>query len=396
MLTQQENELLQLIDEEELIRFLRQLVATNSENPPGREGAVARLIADKLRSIGCQVELQEVEGDRVNVIVALEGERPEKLLFNGHTDTVPAGNLELWDSDPWAAEIRDGKMYGLGSCDMKAGVASMIFAVQALVQSKVVRSRGLLFTAVIDEEVNFLGTKALLSNDKLADCVMACISEPTSLRIGNRLKGAMEFSARTVGRSAHTGVAFNGDNAIFKMGRYLEALREYNDGLAKVVSDPDLRHPTVNVGKIQGGVGVTLVPDFCDVDFDRQVLPTELMELAEKEVRHLTDALNRDEGLGVELVLKQSFNTWTVSDGEEVVVRLSEAINDATGEESVFMGFNGYAEVELLSAAGIPSLLYGPGSIDVAHAPNEFVPLDQVVKAAKVYALMAHRFVTGN
>lgn len=395
MLTQQENDLLQLIDEKELIRFLRQLVATNSENPPGREGAVARLIADKLRSIGCQVELQEVEGDRVNVIVALEGERPEKLLFNGHTDTVPAGNAELWDSDPWSAEIRDGKMYGLGSCDMKAGVASMIFAVQALVQSKAVRSRGLLFTAVIDEEVNFLGTKALLSNDKLADCVMACISEPTSLRIGNRLKGAMEFSARTVGRSAHTGVAFNGDNAIFKMGRYLEALREYNDDLAKVVSDPDLRHPTVNVGKIQGGVGVTLVPDYCDVDFDRQVLPSESMENAEKEVRHLTDALNREEGLGVELVLKQSFNTWTVSDREEVVVRLSEAINDATGEESAFMGFNGYAEVELLSAAGIPSLLYGPGSIHVAHAPNEFVPLDEVVKAAKVYALMAHRFVTG-
>ncbi|WP_256757932.1 M20 family metallopeptidase [Cohnella sp. WQ 127256] len=394
MLTREENELLQSIDEAELIGFLQALVRTNSENPPGREMAVANLIAHTLQSFGCQVEIQPVDGDRFNVIVILEGEQSEKILFNGHTDTVPVGNLKLWSSDPWAAEIRDGRLYGLGSCDMKAGLAAMIYAIKALVESKTKFIRGLIFTAVIDEEVNFLGTTALLSDNKLADCVMAYVSEPTSLRIGNRLKGAIEFSARTYGKSAHTGVAFNGENAIYKMSRYIEALRSYNDSLAKDYSDPDLRYPTVNVGKIQGGVGVTLVPDYCELEFDRQVLPSESMDEAEIEIRKLTASINESEQIGVELVVRQSFSTWTIPEEEEVVRRLSSSIQDATSQKPELMGFNGYAEVELLSAAGIPSVLYGPGSINVAHAPDEFVPMDEVIQAARVYALMAYRFVT--
>jgi len=395
MLNEAERRLLASIEEKELIELLARLVRANSENPPGNERTAAEIVAAELEAAGIPVERQPVEEHRFNVIAELKGERTEKLLFNGHMDTVPAGDLRLWHEDPWGAVIRDGNMYGLGTSDMKAGVAAMIAAVKALHRSGAKLRRGLMFTAVIDEEVNFKGTAALLSDGKLAGCEMACISEPTSLRIGNRLKGALEFSVRTYGRSAHTGIAFAGDNAIYKMGRYLEALRAYNESLKARMDVPDLRYPTVNVGKLTGGVGVTLVPDRCELEFDRQVLPGEQMDEAEREVRELTETFSRDTGVQVELTLRQRFNNWTVGEDEPVVRELSAAVRDLRGgREPLFGGFNGYAEVEMLASAGIPSVLFGPGSLDVAHAPNEFVPLAEVTEAAKVFALWAYRYVT--
>lgn len=394
-LTEAERRLLDSIDGEKLTDLLRRLVQANSENPTGTEKAVADIVAQELQGIeGLRVELQPVEPDRFNVIAELAGRRPQKLLYNGHMDTVPAGDRSLWTDDPWGAVIRDGRMYGLGSADMKAGVAAMIVAVQALSRLGIPFERGLLFTAVIDEEVGFLGTKALLAGNKLADCEMACVSEPTNLKIGNRLKGALEFAARTTGRSAHTGIAFAGDNAIYKMGRYLEELRRYNDSLKERMDEPDLRYPTVNVGKLQGGVGVTLVPDRCELEFDRQVLPSETMEEAEREIRELTASFSKREGVEVELILRQKFDNWTVAETEEVVRGLAGTLWDLHGTEPEYAGFNGYAEVELLAAAGIPSVLYGPGTLDVAHAPNEFVPLDEVLAAAQAYALWAYRYMT--
>lgn len=394
MLTAEEQALLDSIDDDELTSLLQRLVRIRSENPPGREQAVGRAIAEVLEAAGCQVELQQVESGRFNVIAVLEGRRPEKLLFNGHMDTVPAGNTEFWQDDPWSAVIRDGRLYGLGSSDMKAGLAAMLAAIKAVKQSGARLERGLMFTAVIDEEVFFKGTNALLAEQKLAGCVMAYVSEPTGLRIGNRLKGSLEFSVRTTGRSAHAGIAFAGDNAIYKMGRYLEALRLYNESLKDRMDEPELRHPTVNVGKIQGGVGVTLVPDMCEMEFDRQVLPTESIAQAEREIRDLTERVNEAEGIGAEVTLKQRLNNWSVDVSEPVARRLADALRDAAGRPPEFTGFNGYAEVEMLAAAGIPAVLFGPGSIDVAHAPDEYVPLDEVLQAAKVYALLAYRFVT--
>jgi succinyl-diaminopimelate desuccinylase len=394
LLTDHERLLLKGIDKEELTALLQRIVQVNTENPPGREQAVGEMIAETLQAEGCRVELQMVEGIRFNVIATLDGTRPEKLLFNGHLDTVPAGNLGLWTDDPWGAVIRDGRLYGLGSADMKAGLAAMIMAIKALCRSGITFERGLLFTAVIDEEVGFKGTRALLEANKLKHCTMAYVSEPTGLRIGSQLKGALEYTAKTFGLSAHTGNAFAGDNAIYKMGRYLEVLRKYNDSLKDRMDLPGLRYPTVNAGKLQGGVGVTLVPDRCELEFDRQVLPTETMEEAEREIRELTESFTREEGIEVELTLRQRFSNWTVDKSEEVVHALTTTIADLTGHAAEFMGFNGYAEVEMLAAAGIPSVLYGPGTLDVAHAPNEFVPLDEVLVAAQAYALIAYRYVT--
>ena len=152
-------ELLSKIDEDALISFLQKLVQSNSENPPGNEQETAELIAEIMRDFGCSVQLQEVEPGRPNVIAILEGDEPDNVLFNGHTDTVKIGNTEKWTHDPLAGEIIDGYLFGRGSADMKAGLAAQVFAMKALADSGVARKRSAMFTGVIDEEVFFKGAE---------------------------------------------------------------------------------------------------------------------------------------------------------------------------------------------------------------------------------------------
>ncbi len=395
MLSSAEEHMLEQINDQEIIDFLQTLVQTNSENPPGNEAAVAQLIADKLESFGCTVEKHYVEGDRFNVIAVLEGASPQKMLLNGHTDTVNFGDVTAWDYPPTSGQIHAGRLYGRGSTDMKAGLVAQIFAIKALLDCGVPFEKGLMFTAVIDEEVFFKGTKALLADNKLQDCEIAYVSEPTSLQIADCLKGGIEFKARTYGKSAHAGVAFIGDSAIFKMNKVVTALEAYNSELKARMNVPVLKYPTVNVGRITGGNGVTLVPEFCEIEFDRQVLPSEDIAAAKQEVVDVIKRVEQEHHIQVELETVQSFQTWQVGRNEDVVTRLATASRKLFHKEPDYIGFNGYAEVELLAAHGIPSVLFGPGDIAVAHAPNEYVPLKEVIDATKVYALLAYQYVRG-
>jgi len=389
-----ENDIVTAIDESEMIHFLQQLVRCNSENPPGNERESAELVAELMRSFGCSVELQEVEPGRPNVIAILDGDEPANILFNGHLDTVKVGNTTEWKHDPLAAEIEGGYLYGRGSADMKAGLTAQVFAMKALADSGFPRKRSVMFTGVIDEEVFFKGTKALIAAGKLRHCRLGYVSEPSNLKIVIRQKGGIEYVARTYGKYAHSGAAFLGKNAILRMNKVLDALDRYNTDLQSRMNLPVLRYPTVNVGVIRGGTGVTFVPDLCEIEFDRQVLPGETVGQAEKEVGDVIKAVRRQHKIEVDLIKSQHFNIWEISKTDPVVRRLSQAAQKVFGRRPGFTGINGYCEVELLAAEGIPSVVFGPGDIHTAHAPDERVKVQEVIDAAKIYALLAYQFVT--
>ncbi|ATW26779.1 M20 family metallopeptidase [Candidatus Formimonas warabiya] len=382
-------------DKEEMLRFLGTLVRANSENPPGNEKQVGLLIADKLREIGCRVEIQKVEEERFNVLGFIDGKEKGRLLFNGHMDTVKIGNPDEWKFDPLGGEIADGLMYGRGTTDMKAGLVSMIYAIKALVQSGIPFKKGLMFTAVIDEEVFFKGTQALLDEQKLDHCQMGFVSEPTGLQIATCLKGGIEFTARTYGKAAHSGMAYEGENAIYHMCKVVRALEDYNDQLKDRINLPGLKYPTVNVGKINGGLGVTFVPDFCEIEFDRQVLPGEDIQEVEKEIFDLIEEVGRKYQFKLELRKNQHFNTWRIKEDEAVVKLLDQACTDVLGMSPDISGLCGYCEVEMLASRGIPSVVFGPGEILTAHRPNECVKVQEVVDGAKVYGLLGYRFMKG-
>lgn len=286
--TDLENHLLELVDTEGAIAFLQRLVQSDSQNPPGNEMQTALIIRKKLDEIGLMTEVQEVEPGRFNVIGLLAGESEEQLLFNGHMDTVKTGDPNTWTKPPLGGLIENGRLYGRGACDMKSGLAAMIFAIEALVKCGITPHKSILFTAVIDEEVFFKGTRALIDTGKLKHCTRAYVSEPTSLCIATSLQGAAEFTARTYGKAAHCGMAENGINAIIPMAEFATELNKLNDrlkGKGALLGFPV--NPSLNVGSIKGGIDITLVPDYCEMNFDRQVFPGEDMQQAIDEIHEI-------------------------------------------------------------------------------------------------------------
>ncbi|SFG70405.1 M20 family metallopeptidase [Sporolactobacillus nakayamae] len=392
MLTKEQQQVLSCLDEKGLIRFLQRLVQTNSENPPGNEQSVAQIITDELYHSGIDTVKQTVEDNRFNVIAVREGMDKEKLLFNGHMDTVLCGDVERWNDPPLSGTIIGDKMFGRGSADMKGGLAAQIFAFKALVCSGILFKRGMMLTAVVDEEVGFKGTQALIDDHWIDDCVYGVVAEPSSLHIADCLKGGIEFTLRVYGRSAHTGVASTGDNAVISMTRMIGAIEKYSNRL-KRRQHPLLGSPTCNIGRIEGGYGVTLVPEFCDMAFDRQLLPGEQIAEVDYEIKDLLHQTASEFGIHMDLVRTQSFPAWQLSHDADVTHLLHGAYKQLYGRPAAYTGFNGYSEVELLARHGLPSLIFGPGDLAVAHAPNEYISLKQVIEAAKVYALLGCQFV---
>jgi acetylornithine deacetylase/succinyl-diaminopimelate desuccinylase family protein len=382
------------VDDTATLQLLQALVRADSQNPPGNEHLAAIQIAAALTELGLEVQTVEVEPGRPNLIALLRGESEESLLLNGHLDTVVIGARQVWTYPPLGAEIDQGKVFGRGTCDMKGGLAAMAGALAAVVRAGVPRHRSVMFTAVIDEEVWFKGTTALIDTGALAHCTRAYIAEPTACTIATSLQGAAEFTARIDGVSAHTGMAELGRNAIFGMQHFTAALAEYNSNLRGIGAKLGLTvDPSVNIGKIEGGSGVTLVPDCCTIAFDRQILPGEDLQQCVTEINQLFDAVCAKYDLSGELTLEQSFPSWQISAANPVVTDLAKA-HQLTGaglaETTIFRA---YAEIELLHRAGIPGAIYGPGSIVQAHRPDEYVHLAELAQATRTYALAIADFL---
>lgn len=391
-----EKRLLLLVEESvpEMTDFLRELVMSNSENPPGNEQEIALIIKKKLEEIGMITQLQKVEKDRYNVIGILSGNSTDSLLFNGHMDTVKIGTIDNWTCDPLGAEIKDGLLYGRGSCDMKGGLASMIYALKAIKDSGIKRKKSILFTAVIDEEVFFKGTQKLIDDGKLSNCCACYIAEPTSCGIATSLQGAAEFTAVTYGKSAHCGMAEMGVNAIIPMSDFILALKAEGDTLKEKYKDLGSSiAPTINVGIINGGTDILLVADRCEISFDRQVFPDENMDDAIARIKSLFDDVCNKYGIKGEIRCNQYFLPWRSDKNHPSVISAKNAHIKSSGSSPEEIVFRGYAEIEMLDRYGIPGVLYGPGSILQAHRPDEFVSLKEVIQAAKTYTLLACDFI---
>ncbi|MDR1237567.1 MAG: M20 family metallopeptidase [Propionibacteriaceae bacterium] len=384
---------LSFVDDTWTLDLLRSLLRADSQNPPGHEAAAAQVVAEALTGLGLRVRSIEVEPGRPNVVAELPGDDPESLLLNGHLDTVTIGDPDAWHYDPFG-EVSAGRCYGRGSCDMKGGLAAMIGAVAAVVHSGMPRRRSLLLTAVIDEEVWFKGTQSLLDDGLLTNCSRAYISEPTSLSIATSLQGAAEFTARIDGVAAHTGMAELGRNAIIGMNHLVAALDSYHQSLRGTGQRFGLPvDPSVNVGSIAGGSGVTLVPDACTLSFDRQFLPGEDQSAAITEIEQIFHSVCAQYDLTGQLTLDQSFPSWSIDPQSPEVRDLTAAHTQASNSPAQTSIFRAYVEIELLHRAGIPGAIYGPGSIIQAHRPDEYVPLSEVATATRTYALATAAFL---
>ncbi|MCX8189112.1 MAG: M20 family metallopeptidase [Nitrososphaeria archaeon] len=391
------DKILDNINEEKVIYYTRKLVNFDTQNPPGKEKELAEYLADFLKNFGLKTTLLDFLPNRPNLFAEYKfSDREKTFLFDGHLDTVPVGNLSLWNFDPFSGTVKDGKLYGRGSADMKGSIAAFIHALETLIDSGIKLEGNICMILTSDEEISGLGTRDFIKKGYFAN--VSIVGEPSCLEVNVAHKGVARWKLKTLGKSTHASTPEEGINAIYKMANVISELEK----LAKSYSTsyrihPLLGTPTLNVGTIFGGTKDNVVPDFCEITIDRRLLPGDRVEDVEKEFYHVLGKLSsEDPCLKFELKLYHSHNPAETPSDHPFVILANSAVERILGEKRPVKGFQATTEMSHLVEAGIPSLILGAGDIRVAHTVNEFVPVDELVKCARIYALILVNYLSSS
>jgi acetylornithine deacetylase/succinyl-diaminopimelate desuccinylase family protein len=384
----------------QLAAFLAELVRIPSVNPPGDEIAVAQVVARRLEAAGLDVEIIESAPRRANVIGRLRGTGGgPTLILNGHMDVQPAAGG--WTRDPFGAEIEDGRLFGRGSMDMKAGVTAMVFAAERLAASGRPLRGDLVITAVADEVggghkgTGFLLKKGLVSGD------MAVVCEPTGDQVYVAHRGTAWIEIEVTGKSAHSGRPWMGVNAIQKMSRIMQAIeRDLVPRLAQK-THPRLPSPSINFGEIEGGTKFNLVADRAVLKLDRRMLPGETAAACLAEIRAICEAVIAadTETFAVDVREVMSVSGAEISPDAPIVHACQRAFFQVTGEQAPTGATSGFEDAHFFQAAGIDVAMFGPYRTDPPEAQGpwytnsgtseESVLLADVEKATAVYIQLA-------
>lgn len=371
------------------LALTRALVACDSRNPafasdaPG-EGAVAQLLADTLTHWGFTVDLVDVVPGRPNVIARIGGgSGGRSLILNGHLDTVGVAGMT---HDPYAADIRDGRLYGRGSCDMKAGVAAMCAAAWHAARHEL--GGEVIVTAVVDEEWASIGTRHLLDMGVRAHA--AIVTEPTRLAICPAHRGFSWADVRVEGRAAHGSRYDIGIDAVTHAALLLAELDTYQRDVLPSITHPLLGRASFHAGPIQSDGTLSAYPAWCTVGLERRTLPGEDGAHFVHEIEAAIDrvaARTPNFRASVTAGLVQQPNDVAVD--HELVQGLRTAAK-AVGTPAPIEGLSCWTDAALLTAAGIPAICFGPGDIGLAHAAEEYCPVDEISVATDVLT----RFIT--
>lgn len=378
--------------ESPVIQSLAELVRINSVNSfyeggPG-EGEIAAWVRRFFERRGIEVWEQEVFPGRPNVIARLPGRDPSRrVILEAHMDTVSVQGMTI---PPFEPRIADGRMHGRGSCDTKAGLAAMMHAVASLHDEGAQPPCEVWLAAAVDEEFSYRGVVKLC--EELTGHA-AIVAEPTGLRAVIASKGVLRWRIIVRGKAAHSSKPHLGVNAVNHMARIVLALEDDHQRLA-TQEHPLLGPATCNVGVIRGGVQVNFVPDECAIEIDRRLLPGERARdvlayyqrmLDELKTRHPTlDAVMEEPPLLTDEALE--------TPADSAPAKLASNLLKEMGLDATPCGVPFGSDASKLSRAGIPSIVFGPGSIDQAHAAVEFVELAQVEKAFEFYRNFILRF----
>lgn len=379
-------EVKKLINSAELLDLLSDLISIKSVNPHYDEHSNEKEICNYLiaffKNNKIKCEVQEVFPNRCNVIGRLNGAEPNKtLLFDAHMDTVSSAGMTV---EPFKPIIKNGLVYGRGSCDTKGGLAAMLYALKVAKEAGIQPSANILLAATVDEEYTFRGIVRLIEAGIRAGG--AIVAEPTELNVVVAHKGVLRWRIRTRGKAAHSSRVDLGVNAVVKMTDVIQAIETKLVPLYKLRHHPLVGCPTVNIGIIEGGTQGNIVPDSCMVELDRRVVPGESRESVFREFVAILEelkAVDPEFDAAMEEPLLEELPLET-GEGERVVAVAREACQQVSGTSRISGAPYG-TEASLLSHAGIPSIVLGPGSIDQAHTAAEYVSIEQVVKAAELY-----------
>ena len=371
------------------IKLLSELVAINSVNPslvPGAQGetAVANFVAAELKKIGMDTQVIDVLPGRPNVIGTLRSMRKGRtLILCGHLDTVG-----IHDESLLTAIEKDGRLYGRGAVDMKAGVAAMIDAARRVAETGGLPAGELIIAAVMDEEYTSLGAEALARTIK-ADA--AIVTEQTDLAIGIAHKGFTWVEIETRGIAAHGSKHLEGRDAIIRMGRVLHRLERLDRELQSREPHPLLGSPSLHASLIRGGSELSTYPDLCSLKIERRTVSGEDTGTALQEVQNILERL-RLEDPDLIFSAKMIFDRLPYETPiDSALPGVLESAMKKFGLPPERRGMSYWADAAILGHAGIPTVLFGPGG-EGAHSPDEYVKIDDVIACRDILAECASRF----
>ncbi|MFT4201479.1 M20 family metallopeptidase [Gordonia sp. (in: high G+C Gram-positive bacteria)] len=387
-----EQDLLARISADAIVDLTTALIAEPSENPGGTEAGTVGVLADACRTAGLGVEVVEAAPGRPNLIATL-GERSARgtVLFLGHSDVVPAG--DGWTADPFAAQVRDGRLIGRGATDMKGGLAAIVAAMSALADIGI--DGRVEFVCTVDEEAGGLGARSYVASraDRADDVIGAIVAEPTALRAVHAGRGTANVDVDVSGKAAHSGRPDDGCSAIAVAGQILTVIADDGRRLA-TNPHPDLGPATWNVGTIVGGQGINVVAADCRMGVDRRLLPDEEIAVVADGLRARIADLALPDEASVTVTVDSETPAFATALDHPITIAAADALT-ALGRDPVPRVWSAACDAGFLYRdLGIASIVLGAGDINTqAHQVDESVPVDDLVTAAQLYALIARRLV---
>jgi acetylornithine deacetylase len=371
------------------VELLKRLVMIDSVNPdlvPGAAGEahIAGYVESWLRDAGLDVEVEHAAPGRPNVIGVVRGRSGGRsLMINAHLDTVGSGAM----CDPFAPRVEGDRLYGRGAYDMKGSLAAAMLAAAAIAEDP--PAGDLILTAVCDEEYASIGTSSVLGKWR-ADA--AIVTEPTGLDICVAHKGFIWFEIESAGVAAHGSKPELGVDAIAKMGRLLTGIEELDASLRSHARHPLLGSGSIHASLISGGRELSTYPERCRVSVERRTVPGETLAEAEMQLRDLIErAATADRKAVFTIATTLVRSPFEVSGEEEIVRVLADEVARTTGREPRIYGETPWFDSALIAAAGIPTVIFGPGG-GGAHAAVEWSNLSEVRRCADILSAVARRF----
>lgn len=376
------------IDREYLIKTLADLIGINSINPQlvpdgAGETEIAAYIAGALRRLNLEVMTHEPEPGRVSVVGKLKGKgRGRSLMLNGHIDTVGVAGMP----EPFAAAIRNGRMYGRGAYDMKGSIAACMTAVKALVDARANLNGDLLLAAVADEEYFSLGTAEVIKHHRVDGAI---VTEATEMNLCRGHKGFIWLEVETVGRAAHGSRFDEGIDANMRMGRFLAELDKLEKELRARPPHPLVGPPSLHAALINGGAGLSTYAASCKLKIERRTIPGETEAQVVNEIQAIIERLS-----AADPTFKAAVSAFCTRDAFEVaadaaIVRaVEQAATQVRGTPPQHIGQTFWMDSALLANAGVETVVIGPIGAG-AHADEEWVDLQSLVELAEILAQAA-------
>lgn len=373
------------VHRESLIKDLVAMVGIPSVNPfgditsnSGAESKMADFFEGRLRALGLETASKEVSPGRRNVWGVLKGSGSgPNILLAGHLDTV---GVEGYTA-PFDAKIIDGKVFGRGACDMKAGLAAYLEVARYLIERGGTRSGDLIIAGVVDEEHAMIGSKDFGLTGPHVD--YAIVAEPTNLAICPAHKGQILMTIKTAGMAAHSSVPENGINAIYHMALVVKGLADYANGLSQRIGDDICGKPSLSVGVIRGGDNACSVPDTCEIDLDRRTIPGEHHDDVKKEIEEILEHIQTSTP-DFKYELKPPFldlPPLATPENDPIMQAIIPACKDVIGR-GIVQAFPGSTDAPNFNC---PTIICGPGNLEQCHSLNEYVTISEIEDAVRIY-----------